>query len=695
LASPKIQDGHLTRLAIVYVRQSTPQQVLEHRASRERQYALADVAVALGWPRDRVLVIDEDQGQSGKTAQDRAGFQRLVAEVTMNHVGLILGLEMSRLARSNGDWHHLFEWCAVFQTLLADQDGVYDANSPDDRLILGLKGMMSEVEQITMRNRLDRGRLYKATRGELWVNVPMGYLQAPDAEPGMDPDAEVQAVTRALFDKLDELGSVRAVFRYLVANNLRLGYRVRGGPRRGQLEWRRASPSGLYFIFRNPAYAGAYAYGRRPRDPRRPGKSVSRPLPMAEWKVLLRDRLPAYITWERYLANQERLRQNRTAAGSSGVPRQGAALLAGLLVCGRCGRRLGVAYRANGRAQYTCRRHLEEGTPPTCSGLVAVAVDELVAAQVLKALEPAALELSLQAVEAIDKERGRHDQHWRQRLERARYEAERAERQYQAVEPTNRLVARTLEQRWEEALQAEARIQEDYNRFARESPPRLGAAGRDRIRSLSEEVPALWQAPGTTATDRKEVVRCLIERVVVHVCSDSEQVAVTIHWQGGSVSEHHGARPVRRYDQLADLEGLLDRIAQLRREGHTTAAIATRLNEEGYRMPKQRGLFTAGSVQELLSRRGLAHEKRDTDQLGRDEWWLGDLAEKLEMPPLKLRDWLLRGWLHGRQTPAQGLWIVWADREEVRRLRKLRTHSRRGRKGYPAAWTTPKARPKK
>lgn len=696
LRSTKIQDLHLAKLAIVYVRQSSPHQVLEHRESRERQYALADHAVALGWPKDRVLVIDEDQGQSGKTADDRAGFQRLVAEVTMCHVGLILGLEVSRLARSNKDWHDLFERCAIFQTLLGDQEGVYDPNDPNDRMILGLKGMMSEIELTTMRNRLERGKLHKAERGELFTVVPLGYVRLPSGEVVFDPDEQVQSAVRLILAKFDELGSVYGIFRYLVCNNLRVGIRPRRGPNRGQLEWRRPALSTLFSLLHNPIYAGAYAYGRRSKDARRlnagHSKSGVRSVPMTEWKVLIRDRLPAYIRWEQYVENQTRMRQNCLSRTSSGVPRSGAALLTGLLVCGTCGARMHATYRARGKPYYNCVRHLARGTERTCHGLAAGAVDDLVAAQVLGALTPAALELSNKAVADLQKERARLERHWCQQLERARYDAERAERQYRGVEPENRLVARTLETAWEEALQAEARLKEDYDRFVRTGPQPLSAEQRARIRALADDIPSLWEAPTTTAADRKEVVRCLVERVVVQVRQGSAHVAVTIHWRGGFITEHEVMRPVRRYEHLGDFDRLLSRILELRREGQSAVMIAATLNREGFRTPKARGDFTTHIVRKLLSRRGLTNQKAGAEGLGPHEWWLADLARKLRMSAWKLRDWVTRGWLHGRQILAEGQWIVWADREEVQRLRKLRARSKRGVHGHPNELITPKKR---
>ncbi len=266
LRSLKILDRHLDRLAILYVRQSDPQQVLNHRESRERQYALADLAAAWGWPRDRILIIDDDQGLSGRTADQRSGFQRILAEVTMEHVGLILGIEMSRIARNNKDWHNLLEMCAIFGTLLADEDGVYDPRDTNDRLLLGLKGTISEFELVTMRNRLERGRLHKAQRGELFYRVPTGYIKLSSDRIEMDPDEQVREVVRLIFDKYDEIGSVWGVFHYLIRNNIRLGFRPFHGPNRGNLEWRRPVLITVFEILRHPIYAGAYAYGRRTRQ---------------------------------------------------------------------------------------------------------------------------------------------------------------------------------------------------------------------------------------------------------------------------------------------------------------------------------------------------------------------------------------------------------------------------------------------
>jgi DNA invertase Pin-like site-specific DNA recombinase len=698
LRSLKILDRHLDRLAIVYVRQSDPQQVLNHRESRERQYALADLAVAWGWPRDRVLIIDDDQGLSGRTADLRTGFQRILAEVTMEHVGLVLGIEMSRIARNNKDWHNLLEMCAVFGTLLADEDGVYDPRDTNDRLLLGLKGTISEFELVTMRNRLERGRLHKAQRGELFHRVPTGYIKLSSDRVELDPDEQVREVVQIIFDKYDELGTAWAVFHYLVRNNIRLGFRPFHGPHRGELEWRRPALLTIFQILRHPIYAGAYTYGRRPHKRIRTAAgertTVGPWVPMDQWKVLKLDCLPAYITWDRYLANQESLHQHRSGPGSKGSPRDGTALLAGIVVCGNCGRCFQTSYRHQGKPYYSCVRHLHEGTEQVCFGLKATPVDDLVAQQVLRALEPAALELSCRAMEDIQRDRARLDKHWRQRLERARYDAEDAQRRYRVVDPDNRLVARSLEQRWEETLRTERQVRDDYDRFLRERPPELSPEERDRIVELSRDIPALWDAPGTTHQDRKEIVRHLVEKVVVHVKDDSEYVDVTIYWHGGFSSQHGVIRPVKSYEQLRDFDKLMDRIAALRLEGYTAAQIADSLNREGFSPPKRCGIFFPELVRQLLKRRGLANEKTYTDQLGPGEWWLPKLAEAIPVSSGKLTDWARRGWVRSRKTPAQRLWVLWADKQEVKRLRELAALSHRGVVEYPSRLTTPKDRNK-
>jgi DNA invertase Pin-like site-specific DNA recombinase len=697
VTSSKILSAHHEKLAVVYIRQSSPQQVMENRESTARQYAFAEHAQALGWPRERVLIIDEDLGKSGRSAEGRDGFQRLVSEVTLNHVGLVLGLEMSRLARSSRDWHNLFEICALRDSLLADEDGVYDANDPNDRLLLGLKGIMSEMELHIMRNRLERGRDNKAQRGEMFHAVPMGYVILPTGEVDLEHDEQARGVVRLVFDKFEELGSIYGLFHWLIRNDIRLPIRPRTGAQKGQLDWRRPSIPTLAQMLRHPIYAGAYAYGRRPVDRKSkfsPGNPYRPWVPMEQWKVLLKDRLPAYISWDQYLKNRERVKQNRNGPDTLGVPRAGAALLPGLLACGNCGRHMQASYHTNDKAQYACNRQYVEATEPRCYGLAAKAIDDLVTQQVLRALEPAAIALSLKARADVQLDRQRLDKHWQQRRQRVRYEVELAERRYQAVDPDNRLVAATLEKKWEQALGQERQLQEEYDRFLREVPVQLTDRELARIAALASDIPALWNAPGTTNAIRKEMIRCLVRRVVVQVRCDSEFVDVTIHWVGGYESQHEIVRPVATYAQLQGFEQLMNRIVELRQAGHTASEIADALNSEKFYPPKRSGTFTVPVVYQLLKRRGLIGNERSHDELlGQNEWWITDLARELKMSHLKLRDWAKRGWVHSRKTPVQGRWILWADRSDVGRLRKLLAESRRGMNAYTSELKTPKKRP--
>jgi DNA invertase Pin-like site-specific DNA recombinase len=693
----KIQSVHLEKLAIVYVRQSSPKQVLEHRESRERQYALVDLAKALGWPVERIMVIDEDQGQSGKWADNRNGFQSLLAEVTMDHGGIVLGLEMSRLARSSKDWHHLFELCGIFGTLLADEDGVYEANDPTDRMVLGLKGIMSELELHTMRNRLHRGAINKARRGELFHRVPIGYIIVPKDEVVLDPDEQARSVVHQIFDKFDEVGSIYRTFRWLANHKISLPMRLHSGPRKGELDWRLPTMVTVRNVLKHPIYAGAYAYGRfeydRKQTYRSPqGKRKRRLKPIEEWEVLIKDRLPAYITWDRYVKNQERIRHNRQAKGSLGVARKGKALLTSVLVCGKCNWKMNATY-AHAVPHYDCQSHLIRGAERTCTGLSSTQLDELVTKQVLKALEPAALELSINVLANLEQEHARLNKHWQQRLQRAQYEIDIAERRYRAVDPDNRMVAASLERQWEQSLRDKREIQDEYDRFQGTSPTQLTPEERSRIMALSCDVPAIWHADGTTNADRKEVIRCLIERVVVHVRDDSEYVDATIHWSGGFTSQHEFIRSVRSYATLRYFDPLMCRVAELREQGQTTQEIAGRLNAEGFMPPKQREGFNARLVEILLKRVGLTGRERSHDELlGDSEWWLTDLSRKLPMCPGKLRTWAIRGWVHGRQTPIQRNWILWDDDDEVARLRALVAESRPGKISYPAKLTTPKTR---
>ena len=678
--SEKVQPWHQERLAVVYVRQSTVQQVRDHQESTRLQYGLRTRAVALGWAAAQVMVIDDDLGKSGTSAEGRAGFQRLVSEVSLDHVGIILGVEMSRLARSCKDWYQLLELCALFHTLIADLDGVYDPAQYNDRLLLGLKGTMSEAELHIMQQRMRQGLLAKARRGDLALAPPMGYIRRERGELALDPDEQVQAVVRLVFRKFVELGTVNALLRYLVAQRIQLGMRERSGPARGELVWRRPNRVTLQNLLKHPLYAGAYVYGRRPVDPRR--KRAGRPgtgrtVAAADGcLVLLRDRLPAYITWEQYADNQARLAANRARADTLGVVREGPALLSRLAVCAQCGRRMTVDSVGDGGEHYAyvCARMQTDYGQGRCQHVAGPAIDAFVGTQVLAALEPAALELSLEAAAHLEQERGELDRLWQQRVERAAYEAERAGRQYRLVEPENRLVARHLEREWEDKLAAQLRLQEEYRHVQETQPRGLSAAERAAIRRLAADIPALWQAPSTTAADRKAIVRQVVQRVVVAAQGESERVRVTIVWVGGGQTVGEVVRPVARLEQLSYYPQLCARVRQLAADGLAAGAIAARLNTEGYRPPKRRQRFGAQGVLALLERLGVvsrhAHA-RQRPALEAEEWGLRDLAHAIGMPSITLYNWVCRSWVRARRdaTPPRR-WVLWADGTEVERLRQ-------------------------
>lgn len=675
--SPKLRAWHLDRSAFVYVRQSTPQQVIDHQESTARQYALADRAVALGWTPDRITTIDDDLGKSGQSIEGRPGFQRLLAEVALDHVGLILGLEMSRLARSNRDWHQLLELCARFRVLLADADAIYDPADHNDRLLLGLHGMMSEAELHVLKERMYQGKLNKARRGALMGLPPIGYVRLASGEWAIDPDEQVQATVRLIFDQFDREATLHGLLRYLVHHGVRIPVRPGGGPNRGELEWRRPNRATLSNLLHHPSYAGAYRFGHRPIDPRRKqpgrpntGKLVRRP---EDCLVLIRDRLPAFITWDRFCSNQDRLAANRSRCGSAGAPRQGPSLLAGLLRCGRCGRRMIVRYSgAKGRHCYSCTRGSADYAEPLCQCLSGPVVDDFVRGQILAAVEPAALEASLAAVAEVERERAELSRDWQLRRERARFEVERASRQYQACEPENRLVARELERRWEDALKAQRRVEDDYERWRRAARGRLSTEDEAAIRSLAADLPAVWEAATTTPAERQRIARLLIEHVSVTTDKASERVDVVLRWVGGSAESHTLGRPVTRYDLQSDYPRLVERLRTLCGERLSSAAIAERLNAEGFRPPKRTNRFSGEMVLRLTSRLGLGRRERHGSPTGlsRDEYRPMGLARRLGMSRDTVRRWLRAGWLTVRRD-AEGHHVIWADASELRRLREL------------------------
>ena len=601
----KIKGHHLERWAIDYIRQSHPQQVLRHRESAEVQAKLQARALAWGWPAERIQVLDGDQGRSGTTVVGRDDFAWLLSEIALGHVGLVLCFQVNRLARENEDCCRLIRVCAAFDTLLADQDGLYHPHDFNDRMILTIKGFMGGFELHQLQQRMQASRLNRCQRGEWLGQPPPGYVVGPNAKLQFDPDEQVRDATRLVLEQFAVLGSVSAVLRYMRQHAIQLPFRAANGPERGQLQWRTPHRETLRLLIRNPTYAGAYTWGRYAADPRRvrPGHRGSgrvRRDPQ-DCRVFIPDNHPAYISWEHYQSNIRRLEQHRRRGPLPGPGRTTVAYLAGLVVCGQCNCRMQTRYTRSLR--YDCQRHALDHAAPRCQSLAGTPLEELVRDQVLEVVMPASLELSMRAAEECERERAAHDRQWQLRLERADQESKRAFRQYNAVEPENRLVARTLERTWEETLLAQRALEEEYRRFQKTQPVRLSTAECAQIEALARDLPALWQSPKTSVTEKRQIVRLLLQRVVVWAPASTQEVKVHLHWTNGTVTEHHVMRPVVGWKHTVGAAKLWQRMRAWKAAGWTSRCIADELNKEGHRTPHGRP-FTAESVRKLIERGG-------------------------------------------------------------------------------------------
>ena len=594
--SAKIRADHLQRRACVYIRQSTVFQVTHHRESTERQYNLRQRAIDLGWTGGAIDIIDEDQGQSATSAEHRRGFQRLAAELAAREVGIVLMLEASRLARCGSDWHRLIEICSLSETLIADELAVYDPREPNDRLLLGVKGTLSEAELMTLRTRLYEGRWNKARKGQLARSVPTGYVVDGEGRWVKDPDGQVQARLAYVFALFRRLGVARQVVRTLREEQLKLPVRVWGGPGRGQLLWKEASYGIVMRLLRNPAYAGVYVYGEWTYEgaDRNPKTGKSRPHYRApeDWPVCLQGHHAGYITWEAYLANRRRLRQNGFGALTPGAPRAGAALLQGLVWCGRCGARMGVnTYSVRERRQpsYICNHHYHEGAAHTCQSMSSTPIDALVVALFLGAMAPAQIALAMEVVDNLRAEKQALQQQWEQQLRQARYEAQLAQRQYDAVDPDNRLVAATLERRWNEKLEALQDLEQAYQAAQAEAHFALTEDEQRDIRRLAQDLPAIWQAPSTTDRERKQLLRYLIAEVQLDGVSTPGMIDIRVTWRSGAVTTRRIERlQVGAWAPRTDAR-VIERIRALA-PTHIMAQIAEILNEEGLRSAHGRTL---------------------------------------------------------------------------------------------------------
>jgi excisionase family DNA binding protein len=655
----KITEAHRRRRAVVYVRQSTAAQLERNHESRARQYALRERAVELGWPAGSVVVVDEDLGRSGASRDGRLGFKELVAEVGLGEVGLVLALEVSRLARSSADWHQLLDLCALTGTLIADSDGIYSPQDFNDRLLLGLKGTMSEAELHLIRARLDGGLRNKARRGELELNLPVGLDRDDDGRIVLAADERVRHAIERVFLLWRRHGSARQVVACLIEENQRLPRRTVGQRR---VRWTAANYAAVHDFLTNPAYAGAFVFGRtrqhKALDAQGRVRRRTVELPIEQWSVCLPEHHPGYVSWDEYLATRRRLRANVIRPGEGGGPaREGVALLQGIVRCGRCGRRMQVAYSGNdGRVpRYACvRAHQLHGTDSACQSLGGLRLEKAIASAFLEAVTPAGLRASAEAIGELER---RHDERLHgQRLavERAAFEAERARRQFDACEPEHRLVARTLEARLELALSALERERRELAELERRRPEPLTAEERRALARIAHDLPRLWAAETTTARDRKELLRTLIAEIIVTVRDEPRRAEIEIVWDGGARTELRVPLIRRGTESKRTHEDTIELVRRLAAH-HPDRQIAAILNKQGRRTGT--GLpFTESRVKYVRHKHAIP--AAPPPDPASDLHTIDQAAEQLGVTPTTIYRWLRAGLLPGEQTTPGAPWRI-------------------------------------
>ena len=637
----KVSAGHLKRNAFLYVRQSSLRQVRENTESAARQYALRQKATELGWHADQIVVIDEDQALSAASSAEREGFQRLVAEVGMGHAGLVLGLEVSRLARCCSDWHRLLEICALTETLILDEDGLYDATHFNDRLLLGLKGAMSEAELHILRARLRGGALNKAARGELAFRLPTGYVRDADERTVIDPDQQIQQAVRLLFDTFRQVGSAHGTVRLFRERNLQFPTRLQRGPRKGEVAWGPLTSGRTASVLRNPCYAGAYAYGVSHESKRADGQRQYKLLPREEWHTFLPDAHEGYISWEQYEANRRQLAAN-TRKHRLCPPGDGPALLQGIAVCGLCGGRMSIRYqqrRGGIYPTYDCHGLSNTQALPICQFIPGDHIDRAIGELLLEVISPAALEVALSVQEEVERRCEEVDRIRRQEVERAQYEADMARRRYMQVDPDNRLVAGTLETEWNQKIEALAVAQEQYERQRAADRSLLNGDTRDRVLALATDFPALWNNPKTPNRERKRLVRLVIEDVTL---IKAEEVSVHVRFRGGATRSFTLPRLKSAQEEHRTPEEVVREIDRLLDE-HTCGETAAILNERGlrsgmgkrfhaYRVSRIQDAYKLPSRLDRLRRKGLLTHGELCARLGISQSQLGHLTRRGALP---------------------------------------------------------------
>jgi DNA invertase Pin-like site-specific DNA recombinase len=582
----KVTASHLTRQAYCYVRQSTLKQVFENTESTKRQYALRERAIALGWPLVQIVTVDSDLGETAASVADRRGFQKLMTEVSLGRVGLVMGLEVSRLARNNADWARLLEICAITDTLILDEEGIYNPTDFNDRLLLNMKGTFSEVELHVLRSRLRGGALNKARRGELKSRLPTGFVYDQNDKIILDPDKQVQQSIRLFFDIFQRTGAAFATVKAFAKDDVKFPCRIHFGSDKGTLKWQRLTSGRAHLILKNPRYAGAYYYGRQRSRKNVDGSTTYFQVPRDEWIVLIKDAHPRYITWEQYEENLRRIRQNAVAYNNidrKTPPREGSCLLQGLAVCGKCGQRMTIRYKyqQKGRIEpaYLCQRNRIERWENSCQYIPGAGIDESIEKLLLESVTPLTLEVALQVQRELENRFNEADKLRKQQVERAEYEANLARRRFMQVDPDNRLVVDTLEAEWNEKLRQLQDATDYYERHRRSESERLKKAQQNEVLKLARDFPRLWKNPRTPVREKKRMIRFLIEDVTM---IRGEDITLHVRFSAGATKTLKLPLPLKGWQYNLTNPKIVEMVDELL-NNHTYSEIATILDNHGFK----------------------------------------------------------------------------------------------------------------
>jgi DNA invertase Pin-like site-specific DNA recombinase len=653
-AVSKVTAAHLSRRALLYVRQSSLKQVIHNTESAIRQYDLRGKATALGWAADQITVTGIDQGQSGASAADREGFQQMVAEVSLGRAGIVLGLECSRLARNNADWHQLPEICAMTGTLICDEDGLYDPRAFNDRLLLGLKGTMAESELHFIRARLQGGIISRARRGELVMPLPIGLAYDPAGHVILDPDAAIQGAVRHLLATFEATGSATAVVKAFRTAGLSFPWRHQKGPRKGEVDWQPLRHSTVLHVLHNPRYAGAFTYGRHREQLLPGGKRASITVPREEWTSFIPGAHPGYITLDQWEANTARLAANAAAHGrdrAAGPPREGPALLQGIIICGRCGGRMTIRYHARGGKDlptYLCQRDGISNARPICTAIPGHTLDERVGQLLIGTLTPLAAEAALQVSAELEHRAAEADALRAAHVERARYHADLARRRYLTVDPANRLVASTLEAGWNTALRALNDAQAAYDKARDQHDGQLTSAQKDRIAQLVTDLPGIWNDPATPARERKRIARLLLTDVTVTRTTDT--ITAHVRLAGGQHRTLTLPVPEPAWKIRQAKPATIDEIDRLL-DHHTSAEIAAILQGRGLGNGEGRP-YNLTMVQRVIRTYQLRSRRQRLAGAGLIP--LSQMAQQLGVSPGTVKIWYHAGIVSGQRYNDKG-----------------------------------------